>query len=145
MHNRIVVVWTWYYRRGIINQFKKETTQLCWIWLYNCDVNALNYNFRHWTDVSISVWYPFEWKSNRIIFVFTYLHQVLSSILTLSLNIGFDFSAYYLMGMISVQFQIVGMRLRSLGREVSMEVNGNIVPKIEQLLNCIRTHQNILR
>lgn len=99
----------------------------------------------------VPAWYPFEWKSNRISFVFGCLHQVLSIIPILSLNIGFDFYSYYLMGMISVQFKTVGMRLRSLGREILMECenmetwNANIAPDIEQLLNCIRTHHNILR
>lgn len=102
------------------------------------------------------VWYPFEWKTNRINFIIAYIHQVLSIMLILSLNIGFDLYSYYLMGMISVQFQILGMRLRNLGGEISTTVNsiGNTkLDKIieskandtEELRNCVRIHQDILR
>lgn len=100
-------------------------------------------------------WYPFEWRTNNIIYGLAYLHHCIAVLVGLWLNVAFDFYPCYLMGMTASQFRIVGIRLRNLGYGVSIDSkpgsskistidNSSFNETVMDLRQCIRTHQEIL-
>lgn len=101
----------------------------------------------------LPVWYPFEWKLNIVIYGIGYAHQIILITLILTINVSFDCYSFFVMGMVAVQFRIIGIRLQNLGSKTSL--NSDLGPthnyskllkqSVQDLRHCISVYQDILR
>lgn len=98
----------------------------------------------------IASWYPLDWQHNRRDFWIVFTHDILGAFIVGQVNLGMDSYAYYLMAMITAQFQMLHVQIEQLGtnfdeidkseRSHEMALRGNAV----SLNLCLKEHEIIL-
>lgn len=90
-------------------------------------------------------WYPFD-----LSFWWLYGYQVVGMLMLSNVNMTMELLPSYMMYMVSIKMEILGVRLRKLGfgitnkcRYREMETHEQ-VKESEKLSQCIRTHQSII-
>lgn len=124
---------------------KHKLLNFCGFMYYTCGyVTLLALSFTPFNNENLKLpmptWYPFDWKTNRIFYGIAYVHQMIIINLILTVNVGLDLYSYYLMGMVAVQFQIIGERLRKVGNEKRL-----VSQSLQDLRECIIVHRETLR
>ncbi|KAG4072239.1 hypothetical protein HA402_005961 [Bradysia odoriphaga] len=102
-------------------------------------------------DVPFRGWYPLDWVNSDSSYTLVYAYQVIGIMIEVNLNITLDVYPNYLMHMISIEMEILGKRLTNLGLS-SNKVIRIIDPSdayqrkgVSDLVDCIKTHQKIIR
>lgn len=101
-------------------------------------------------ELPIPSWYPLDWKNNRRDYWIVYSHNAIGAFIVGSLNVTMDCYAYYLMGMVAAQFEMLYARIEELGtnfngidqKKLSYEMARK--ENIFLLKLCLKEHQNIL-
>lgn len=95
-------------------------------------------------------WYPFDWQNVAKYYWIAYGYQVFGMFLLILGNVTIDLTPSYLLNMIAIQTEVLGLRLSKLGKEVPFpKVNLSLYDPEQQnnfrgLVDCLKLHQSIL-
>lgn len=105
------------------------------------------------TDYQLPIpsWYPLDWKHSRRDYWIVYAHNTIGAFIVGNLNVTMDCYAYYLMGMVTAQFEMLHQRIEELGTNLGEVDNPKLSRKgamVENVLSarlCFVEHQSILK
>lgn len=66
-------------------------------------------------DLPIPSWYPLDWKHNRQHYWIVYSYNAVGAFIVANVNVTMDCYAYYIMGMITAQFDMLYQQIERLG------------------------------
>lgn len=98
-------------------------------------------------------WYPPSWLDGGVMYWLTYAHNSLSHLIGSNLVSAIDGFPTSLLFMVSVQMEILGSRLKSLGDDGPLTHTGHLkngesrmrnLQCRKRIIKCIQTHQQIL-
>lgn len=98
----------------------------------------------------IASWYPLDWRHNRRDFWIVFTHDILGAFIVGQINLAMDSYAYYLMAMITAQFEMLHIHVEALGTnfdeiKTTRRSYENALRENELSLDlCIEEHQQIL-
>lgn len=98
----------------------------------------------------IASWYPLDWRHNSRDFWIVFTHDILGAFIVGQTNLAMDSYAYYLMGMITAQFEMLHIHVKKLGTnfkkiEKTQRSYDNACRENELSLDlCIKEHQKLL-
>lgn len=165
----------YYYHRGIykcliaVKEFDLKTKEeveihdrrngvLTWIAFFYytiptaCGASAYYKPFLN-TDVvelPFRAWYPFDWRNIEKYYWTAWGYQVFGMVLIILTNVTIDLTPSYLLNMVAIQTEILGLRLSNLGKQMSInEIDFNWRDSkqkqtLQDFIGCVKLHQNIL-
>lgn len=118
----------------------------------NCTVIAAAFKplFSKQPVLPIASWYPLDWQHNSRDFLIVFTHDILGAFSVGQINLGMDSYAYYLMAMITAQFEMLHVHIEELGTDFDDSDQTHQPDKriIEESVNsmvlCLKEHQLIL-
>lgn len=66
------------------------------------------------TELPFLGWYPLDWENNSMDYWIMYVYQVVGILIEINLNVTMELFPSYLMYMVSIQMEILGMRLEGM-------------------------------
>lgn len=103
-------------------------------------------------ELPFRAWYPFDWRNVKEYYWIAWGYQVCGMVLVIINNVTIDLTPTYLLNMVAIQTEVLGLRLSKLGNKNHIEVINLSQCDLEQqqqqnlqeLLGCIKLHQEIL-
>lgn len=101
-------------------------------------------------ELPFRAWYPFDWRNVHEYYWIAWSYQVFGMVLIIFNNVTLDLTTSYLLNMVAIQTEILGLRLSKLGKIIpAAGVNLSRCdlekPKnLHALVECIKLHQTIL-
>lgn len=98
----------------------------------------------------IASWYPLDWQHNSRDFWIVFTHDILGAFIVGQVNLGMDTYAYYLMAMITAQFEILHVHIEKLGTDFDefdqthQSHERAIKESSYSMKLCLKEHQMIL-
>lgn len=84
-----------------------------------CGITAyLKPTFATKTELPFLGWYPLDWKNDSMNYWLTYVYQVIGILIEINLNVTMELFPSYLMYMLSIQMEILGMRLENISTSI---------------------------
>ena len=113
----------------------------------NADVSALAAKD---PQLPFPAWYPVDWSHNRRDYWIAFTYQAIGMIISSNLNITIELFPIFMLFIISVKIDILGMRLQKLGlmqnkamASVASKPNKDEDHSLSLLKDAIKTHQDI--
>ncbi|KAG4073266.1 hypothetical protein HA402_008612 [Bradysia odoriphaga] len=118
-----------------------------------CGVTAyLKPKFATETELPFLGWYPLQWENDSMDYWITYAYQVIGIFIEINLNVTMELFPSYLMHMLSIQMEILGMRLEGmstficdidgLAKNISIKNEGQ-QSIVEKMVNYLKLHQEM--
>lgn len=101
-------------------------------------------------ELPFRAWYPFDWLNVEKYYWIAYGYQVFGMFLVILNNVTIDLTPAYLLNMMAIQTEILGLRFSKLGKGIPFEKVSLSQYDPEQrnnlrgLVDCIKLHQSIL-
>ncbi len=119
----------------------------------NCSVLAAIFKTLLATDFQLPIpsWYPFDWKHNRRDYWMVYGHNMIGAFIVGNLNVTMDCYAYYLMGMVTAQFEMLHHQIEELGTNFTKVDDDKFsyeMAKKDNILSAklsVKEHQSIVK
>ncbi len=93
-------------------------------------------------------WYPFDWRHISEYYWIAWSYQAFGMVLVIFNNVTIDLTPSYLLNMIAIQTEILGLRLSKLGKidrvDLGSLCGSEQATHLRELLECIKFHQTIL-
>lgn len=118
----------------------------------NCSVFAAIFKTLLATDLELPIpsWYPLDWKQNRRDYWIVYGHNTIGAFIVGNLNVTMDCYDYYLMGMVTAQFEMLHQQIEELGTnfkkvdETTLTYDMALRDNVLSAKLCLMEHQSIL-
>lgn len=119
----------------------------------NCSVFAAIFKTLISTEFELPIpsWYPLDWKHNRRDYWIAYTYNTIGAFIVGNLNVTMDCYAYYLLAMVTAQFEMLFERIEELGKKnhdnVGVDTPSHKVALPDSVMSiklCLKEHQNIL-
>lgn len=104
------------------------------------------------TELPFLGWYPLDWANNSMDYWITYVYQVVGIFIEINLNVTMELFPSYLMHMLSIQMEILGMRLERmsadkwdtsvLAKDISISSKGQ-QEVVGKMVTCLKMHQQM--
>lgn len=118
-----------------------------------CGITAyLKPIFASQTELPFLGWYPLDWRNNLMDYWITYVYQVVGILIEINLNVTMELFPSYLMYMLSIQMEILGMRLEKISAtECDIEVlaenidgsNNEQQEIVHKMIEYLKLHQQM--
>lgn len=97
----------------------------------------------------IASWYPLDWGNNSRDYWIVFTHDILGAFIVGQVNLGMDSYAYYLMAMVTAQFEMLHVQIKELGTNFDGEQTGKLDERLlrqndQSLTLSLKEHQTIL-
>lgn len=90
-------------------------------------------------------WFPFNWIDNRHNYIIAFIYESIAMGITSNIQVVIGMYSNLMLCMIGTQFEILSMRLRSIGHETAeIQTIGNKMETTKALINCVKVHHEIL-
>lgn len=101
-------------------------------------------------ELPFRAWYPFDWRNINEYYWIAWGYQAFGMVLVIFNNVTQDLTTSYLLNMVTIQTEILGLRLSKLGNEIPTETvklsrcGPDQQKNVRELVECIQLHQTIL-
>lgn len=95
--------------------------------------------------LAFPAWFPFNWIDNTHNYIIAFIYELIGMGITSNIQVVIGMYANLMFCMISVQLEILSMRLRSIGHKTNDDLTiGNEMDSTEALKDCVKVHHEIL-
>lgn len=138
----------------IYNRRNDRLTRIAWFYYIIPTVCGGSAYFKPFLYENVQLpfraWYPFDWRNVEEYYWIAWAYQVVGMCFIILNNVTIDLTPTYLLNIVAIQTEILGLRLSKLGKIFSAD-KFNMSPfALEQqqnfrdLVDCIKLHQSIL-
>lgn len=104
------------------------------------------------TELPFLGWYPLDWRNISLHYWLTYVYQVIGILIEINLNVTMELFPSYLMYMLSIQMEILGMRLEKVSastcitpvlvEDISLNNKGQ-QEIVQKMVDYLKLHQKM--